>query len=116
MRLLVAVAVAGTLAGCAETPAQGFEAFYAAIASGSDDAVLRLSTRARVAFTGAARAAGKEPGPFLAGAVPKTTVRSVTVAEERGDAAVVEVKDALGNVERVQMLRENGRWLVDLSP
>jgi hypothetical protein len=113
MRWLV-VAVVLVLAGCHETPAQGFEAFYAAL--GSEDAVQRLSPRAQAAFSGAVRAAGKEPGPALAAAVPKSTVRSIDVVEESGDRALLEIKDALGNTTRVTMVRVEGRWLVDSAP
>ena len=117
LRGFVAVlAVVLASASCGETPAQGFEKFYAALADGSDDAYGRLSTAAQAQFAGAARAKGLEPAKLLASAVPKTTVRSVDVVSQSKDTAVVEVKDALGRSQRVHMLRENGTWRVDLSP
>src|ERR1043165_7978877 len=100
------------LVGCGETPAQGFERFYDGVASGSDEAYARLSTRAQAQFAAAGPAKGKDPARFLVSAVPKSTVRSIDVVEEHGDSAVVEVKDALGNKERVSMVKESGKWRV----
>ena len=108
-------AVVAPIAGCTETPAQGFEAFYAAVAAGDEGAFLRLSSRAQAELGGAARKAGQEPAHYLVSATPKTTVRSIAVVEESADTAVLDVKDALGTSASVHMVKENGRWRVDLS-
>src|ERR1043166_5116879 len=97
-RAALALAIVFT-AACGETPAQGFERCYGGVASGSDEAYARLSTRAQAQFAAATQAKGKDPARFLVSAVPKSTVRSIDVVEEHGDSAVVEVKDALGNKE-----------------
>ncbi len=114
LRATLVVAVLA-LSGCTETPAQGFEAFFSALADQSPEAFARLSTRAQADVSTAARNKGLEPTRFLTSAVPRSTVRSVTVVEDHGDSAVVEVKDALGNTQRVPMVKEEGRWRVDLS-
>src|SRR4051812_15490569 len=102
--LVSAAVVVVVASACHETPAQGFEQFFAALADGKDGAYARLSTQAQAQFAEAARERGLEPAKLLATAVPRTTVRSVDVVEEHGDAAVVEVKDALGRSQRVHML------------
>ncbi|HEY4223670.1 MAG TPA: hypothetical protein VGO62_20075 [Myxococcota bacterium] len=102
------------LAGCSESPAQGFEAFYAALAAGSDDAFARLSPRGQDAFRAAAHS--KDPAHFLASALPKTTVRSIEVVSESDSAADLDVKDALGQSQRVHMTKAGARWLVDVTP
>src|SRR5689334_14656666 len=102
--LIPAMAAFMALTGCAETPADGFEKFFGALAANDAAAFDRLSTRAQADFTAAARAKGLEPAAFLTSAVPKSTVRSVDVVENNGERAVVEVKDVLGNKERVQMV------------
>ena len=115
MVAFVLVFVVVTAAACHETPRDGFEAFYAALADGSQqDAYARLSNAAQAQFAGVARAKGLEPSAYLASAFPKVTVRRIDVVDEHGDRAAVDVVDALGNHERVQMVREDGRWRVDV--
>jgi hypothetical protein len=112
LALVLGLFVAVT-ASCTETPSQGFEAFYAALADGSPDAYARLSTKAQAAVDVAARQKGVDPARFFASAPPKTTVRRIDVVEQSGDHATLSVVDALGNAAKVPMVRENGRWLVD---
>src|SRR5262245_26822614 len=115
MRFAFVLALTLLSSACSETPQKGFERFFAAVAAGSDDAYARLSTRAQAQVSAAAQAQGKEPAKYLTSAVPKTTLRSIDVVEEHDAKAIVEVKDALGNKERVTMVKEDGRWRVDLS-
>jgi hypothetical protein len=113
MKRIALVLLLASAAGCSETPSQGFEAFYAALADGSPDAYARLSTKAQAAVDVAARTKGIDPARFFASAPPKTTVRRIDVVDVSGDKATLNVVDALGNAAKVPMVRENGRWLVD---
>ena len=114
--VLASAPVVATFAACAaEGPSDGFEKFFAALADNDPAAFDLLSTKAQADFAAAARAKGLEPAAFLTSAVPRSTVKSLDVVENNGERAVVEVKDVLGNKERVQMVKEGGRWRVDLS-
>lgn len=128
-RVLVACLVA-CLAACAcdESPARGFERFYEALAEGAgEEAVSRLTTRARAQLAAAAAPRGLTPAQALAVTFPKSTLQAITVVEDGsdgdddgdgdgdGDRAVLEVTDALGKKERVSMRKEDGRWKVDFE-
>lgn len=128
MRMVAAAFCAVLLAGCAETPEQGFEAFFAAAAAqDGDKAWDRLTKESRAVLedlAGRAQATGrgKDMGAkdylFGVGAgagLPLTaTLRRVEVLEREGDRARVVVVDALGREEKVTMRREEGVWRVDL--
>ena len=116
MRSLAGLILCISITSCAETPTQGFEAFFSLVADGSDGAFQRLSLRARTGFADAARKRGQEPARFLVSSTPKSTVRTIAVVEQGEHTALLDVKDALGNSERVHMVREDGQWRVDLDP
>lgn len=100
--------------GCTESPVRGFEDFYEALADGETERALgRLTGPARQTLAAAAAPRGLTPGAALGVTFPKTTLKSITVLDEGGDQAVLEVTDVLGKSERVWMIREDGRWKID---
>jgi hypothetical protein len=115
MRPLVFASALGALAAssvtllvsCAETPASGFEAFYAAAARGDAAGVrARLSSQSLRALDGS----GFDP---RAGA--RSTLRAVRVTSRVGARAKLEVEDALGKTAAVDMVLEDGTWRVDTA-
>lgn len=115
-RVVLALTALACALACAETPAQGFEAFYAALVAGDAAALERLDDASRARVLAAAQARGDEPVRLLAGAGVRSTLRAIREAE-RGDArATLEVEDALGATERVTMVKEHDRWCVALEP
>lgn len=101
---------------CGETPAQGFEQFYAALVEGDARVLERLDGASRARVEEAARARGLEPAKALAGSSVRSTLRSIRERQRGPDTATLEVEDALGNQELVPMVLEDGRWRVALSP
>ncbi|MCC7072746.1 MAG: hypothetical protein IT383_15575 [Deltaproteobacteria bacterium] len=112
----VALALALTGAGgCAETPAQGFEAFYAALVAGDAAALERLDDASRARVVAAAQARALDPVRLLAGSGVRSTLRAIRQHERDDERATLEVEDALGATERVTMVKERGRWCVNLA-
>jgi hypothetical protein len=95
------------LTSCAETPASGFEAFYAATARGDVAGMReRLSSQSQKALDGAG---------FDAAQGARSTLRAVREKSRDGARAHLEVEDALGKTAGVDMILEDGRWRVDLA-
>jgi hypothetical protein len=101
--------------GCAESPANGFESFYAAMVDASPSAMDRLSSSSRAELEKQAAAHGYAPQELLRASSVRSTLRDVKEIERNGDRAVLLVTDALGKSERVQMVLEAGRWRVELA-
>lgn len=128
MRALLLAVVVASSSSCAERPADGFEAFFAAVAAKDADAAwdrLTLSSRAELEdLAGRAQAQGRGKDvaakDWLFGTADRpglamtSTLRRIEVREQTADRAVLEVFDATGKGERVTVRREDGRWRVDL--
>lgn len=102
-------------AGCAESPAQGFEDFYGALVDGDARVLERLDAASRQQVQEAARARGVDAARALAGDGVRSTLRSLRERERTSTTATLEVEDALGNTETVAMVLEEGRWRVTLA-
>lgn len=102
-------------AGCAESPAQGFEDFYGALVDGDARVLERLDAASRQQVEEAARARGVDAARALAGDGVRSTLRSLRERERTSTTATLEVEDALGNKEMVAMVLEEGRWRVALA-
>lgn len=110
---LVAVILAGALAGCGDTPEEAFRALAAAARAGDREGVLEhLTGRSRVLASGFL-AAAPEARPLLS---PPALADDVTVqrAAVQGERAELTVRAADGPPVPVVLLREGGRWAVDL--
>ena len=111
---LVLCVMTTLLIGACESPTDGFESFYAAVADGrADDAVARLTDPARTALEQGAKAANLSLADALAQTTVRSTLRQVEEVSRDGDTAIVEVTDALGHKERTRMKKVEGRWKVD---
>jgi hypothetical protein len=102
-------------AGCAESPAQGFEDFYAALVDGDARVLERLDAASRARVQQAAQARGLEPARALAGDGVRSTLRAVHERARTDTTATLDVEDALGKSEEVHMVLEAGRWRVALD-
>jgi hypothetical protein len=102
------------VSSCTESPTDGFEAFYQAVLDGDGDAArARMTARAYGPFAVATQAAHLTPSQALQATTMKTTVRQIVEVKRAGDSALIDVIDALGQAQRVHMLRVDNRWLVD---
>lgn len=112
LRVLAVVCVLGTVA--CESPTDGFEAFYAAVADGKPDVALsRLTDKARSELQAGAKAAHMDLDVALRNATVRTTVKDIVEVERSGASATLEVTDALGQHARTRMVKQGGRWLID---
>lgn len=104
------------LAGC-DSPTRGFEAFYAAVVDGKPDTALeRMTPQARADLDRLAQETGVKLEDALARITVHASLRSIDEVERTDTRAILEVKDALGQTERVHMVKVDGRWLVAGGP
>jgi hypothetical protein len=103
------------LSSACGSPERGFESFYAAMVDGSPRALEHLTRSSRLAVEEQARLHATTPEHMLHAASVRSTLRAVKEIERAGDdRAILLVTDALGKTERVTMVREDGRWRVEL--
>ena len=96
---------------CAESPTDGFEAFYRAVADGrADDALLRMDAPLAGALRGAAADSGVRIEDALRTSVVKATLKDIREVSRDGERAVLEVTDALGHKQLTHMKKVDGRW------
>lgn len=102
---VVGVVVVG--AGCTPAPVAAFETFYAATASrdvAGFRAALCTHTRATLAAV--------SDDDLKSGMTVTKVVQKIDVVSVDGAHAVLDVKDATGGHEQVQLQKEDGAWCV----
>ena len=102
-------------AACQESPAQGFEDFYAALVAGDARVLERLDAASRASVQQAAQARGVDAATALSGDGVRSTLRTIRELSRTDSTAALEVEDALGKTERVAMVLEDRRWRVTLA-
>ncbi len=122
---VVLVALAACHPGPAPAPEAAYRAFVTAYAKGDADAAWALvSSGTQAALTRAAQEAAaaehvKPPkdGELLMfqGDVLPQKIKDVSVGEKRGDRVELAVTDDAGGQEKVSLVREQGKWRVDLT-
>ncbi len=120
----LALCVVPALAGCGASPETAVRSFEEAAREGDVERVMKLlgpSTRARLVDH--ARRAAEQAGRRKLAATellatgwsaPRWELDSTRLVSRRGDSAVVEARGKHGEVEQVELVRDDGAWKIEL--
>lgn len=110
----------GLLAGCEESPAEGFDAFLqaayeqdveAAWERFDDTSRARMEELAAIGATG-----GKDPKAHLLSVFGVVMFESIDVIDEDGNKARLRIVPSEGDARVVDMVKERGLWRIALLP